>query len=177
MIGSQWRRPAHRSSSWLASFVLIVVLLGLGGLITGAIWVLFLLLARWDRPAELLRAVRRSSGHGRVGRAEGGAGEPLVVGDVGGDRRGGRLIGRDLVRADRGHRVGADDRRVDDEGDHPALGRGRARTALARAAGPPRPPRREPGRLAASVAPATTCGASIWSSGSAISVSGWTWWS
>jgi hypothetical protein len=35
-------------SSWLASFVLIVVLLGLGGLITGAIWVLFLLLARWD---------------------------------------------------------------------------------------------------------------------------------
>ena len=35
-------------SSWLASFVLIVVLLGLGGLITAAIWVLFLLLARWD---------------------------------------------------------------------------------------------------------------------------------
>ena len=36
------------TSSWPASFVLIVVLLGVGGLITGAIWVLFLLLARWD---------------------------------------------------------------------------------------------------------------------------------
>jgi hypothetical protein len=37
------------TSSWLASFVLIVVLLGLGGLATGAVWVLFFLLARWDR--------------------------------------------------------------------------------------------------------------------------------
>jgi hypothetical protein len=36
-------------SSWLASFVLIVVLLGLGGLITGAIWVALLLLSRWDQ--------------------------------------------------------------------------------------------------------------------------------
>jgi hypothetical protein len=37
------------TSSWLASFVLIVVVLGLGGLVTGGIWVLFFLLARWDR--------------------------------------------------------------------------------------------------------------------------------
>jgi hypothetical protein len=36
-------------SSWLASFVLIVVLLGLGGLITGAVWVSLLLLSRWDQ--------------------------------------------------------------------------------------------------------------------------------
>jgi hypothetical protein len=36
-------------SSWLASFVLIVVLLGLGGLITAAIWVSLLLLSRWDQ--------------------------------------------------------------------------------------------------------------------------------
>jgi hypothetical protein len=35
-------------SSWLASFVLIVVLLGLGGLITGAIWVALLFLSRMD---------------------------------------------------------------------------------------------------------------------------------
>ncbi len=37
------------TSSWLASFVLIVVLLGLGALVTGGVWVLFFLLARWDR--------------------------------------------------------------------------------------------------------------------------------
>ncbi len=35
-------------SSWLASFVLIVVLLGLGGLITGAVWVALLFLSRLD---------------------------------------------------------------------------------------------------------------------------------
>ena len=37
------------TSSWLASFVLIVVLLGIGALATGGVWVLFFLLARWDR--------------------------------------------------------------------------------------------------------------------------------
>ena len=37
------------TSSWLASFVLIVVLLGVGALITGGVWVMFFLLARWDR--------------------------------------------------------------------------------------------------------------------------------
>jgi|HubBroStandDraft_5_1064220.scaffolds.fasta_scaffold5030985_1 hypothetical protein len=36
-------------SSWLASFVLIVVLLGLGGLATAVIWVSLLLLSRWDQ--------------------------------------------------------------------------------------------------------------------------------
>ena len=52
---------------------------------------------------------------------------------------------------------------------------GRAVTALAAAAGPAAAAALdEPGTLAASGAPATTCGASIWSSGSAISVSGWT---
>jgi uncharacterized membrane protein len=37
------------TSSWLASVVLIVVLLGIGALVTGGVWVLFFLLARWDR--------------------------------------------------------------------------------------------------------------------------------
>jgi hypothetical protein len=37
------------NSTWLASFVLIVVLLGVGGLITGAIWVALLMLSRWDQ--------------------------------------------------------------------------------------------------------------------------------
>jgi hypothetical protein len=37
------------TSSWLASFVLIVVLLGVGGLITAGIWVALLLLSRWDQ--------------------------------------------------------------------------------------------------------------------------------
>ena len=37
------------TSSWLASFVLIVVLLGIGGLVTAGIWVAFLLLSRWDQ--------------------------------------------------------------------------------------------------------------------------------
>jgi len=37
------------TSSWLASFVLIVVLLGIGGLVTAGIWVTFLLLSRWDQ--------------------------------------------------------------------------------------------------------------------------------
>ena len=37
------------TSSWLASFVLIVVLLGLGGLATAAVWVSLLLLSRWDQ--------------------------------------------------------------------------------------------------------------------------------
>jgi hypothetical protein len=36
------------TSSWLASFVLIVVLLGIGGLITGAVWVALLFLSRLD---------------------------------------------------------------------------------------------------------------------------------
>jgi hypothetical protein len=36
------------TSSWLASFVLIVVLLGIGGLLTGGIWVALLFLSRWD---------------------------------------------------------------------------------------------------------------------------------
>jgi hypothetical protein len=36
------------TSSWLASFVLIVVMLGLGGLVTAGIWVALLLLSRWD---------------------------------------------------------------------------------------------------------------------------------
>jgi hypothetical protein len=36
------------TSSWLASFVLIVVLLGLGGLITGGVWVTLLFLSRVD---------------------------------------------------------------------------------------------------------------------------------
>src|ERR1700733_14522268 len=61
---------------------------------------------------------------GGVARAEGGGREALVVRDVGGDRGGGGLVGRDLVRGDRGDRVGADDRRADHQGDHPALGRG-----------------------------------------------------
>jgi len=37
------------TSSWLASFVLIVVLLGIGGLVTAGIWVTLLLLSRWDQ--------------------------------------------------------------------------------------------------------------------------------
>jgi hypothetical protein len=37
------------TSSWLASFVLIVVLLGVLGLISGGIWVTFLFLSRLDR--------------------------------------------------------------------------------------------------------------------------------
>ena len=37
------------TSSWLASFVLIVVLLGIGALATAGVWALFFLLARWDR--------------------------------------------------------------------------------------------------------------------------------
>jgi hypothetical protein len=36
-------------SSWLASFVLILVVLGVGGLATAAIWVSLLLLSRWDQ--------------------------------------------------------------------------------------------------------------------------------
>ena len=36
------------TSSWLASFVLIVVVLGLGGLVTAGIWVALLMLSRWD---------------------------------------------------------------------------------------------------------------------------------
>jgi hypothetical protein len=35
-------------SGWLASFVLIVGLLGVGGLITGAVWVALLFLSRLD---------------------------------------------------------------------------------------------------------------------------------
>jgi hypothetical protein len=35
-------------SSWLASFVLIVVVLGLGGLFTGAVWVALLFLSLLD---------------------------------------------------------------------------------------------------------------------------------
>jgi hypothetical protein len=36
------------TSSWLASFVLIVVLLGVGALITGGVWLMFLVLSRLD---------------------------------------------------------------------------------------------------------------------------------
>jgi hypothetical protein len=37
------------TSSWLASFVLIVVFLGIMGLVTAGVWVLLLLLSRWDQ--------------------------------------------------------------------------------------------------------------------------------
>jgi hypothetical protein len=37
------------TSSWLASFVLIVVLLGVMGLASAAIWVTLLFLSRWDQ--------------------------------------------------------------------------------------------------------------------------------
>jgi hypothetical protein len=37
------------TSSWLASFVLIVVFLGIMGLVTAAGWVTLLLLSRWDQ--------------------------------------------------------------------------------------------------------------------------------
>jgi len=37
------------TSSWLASFVLIVVLLGVLGLISAGIWVTFLFMSRLDR--------------------------------------------------------------------------------------------------------------------------------
>jgi hypothetical protein len=37
------------TSSWLASFVLIVVILGVVGLISGGVWVTFLFLSRLDR--------------------------------------------------------------------------------------------------------------------------------
>ncbi len=40
------------TSSWLASFVLIVVFLGIMGLISGAVWVAFLFLSRWDRTRD-----------------------------------------------------------------------------------------------------------------------------
>jgi hypothetical protein len=36
-------------SGWLASFVLIVVTLGVGALVTAVIWVALLLLSRWDQ--------------------------------------------------------------------------------------------------------------------------------
>jgi hypothetical protein len=37
------------TSSWLASFVLIVVLLGVGAVLTGGLWLTFLFLSRWER--------------------------------------------------------------------------------------------------------------------------------
>ena len=37
------------TSSWLASFVLIVVFLGVMGLVSAAVWVALLLLSRWDQ--------------------------------------------------------------------------------------------------------------------------------
>jgi hypothetical protein len=37
------------TSGWLAAFVLIVVLLGVIGVISGGVWALFLFLSRWDR--------------------------------------------------------------------------------------------------------------------------------
>jgi uncharacterized integral membrane protein len=37
------------TSSWLASFVLIVVSLGVGAVITGGLWVMFLFLSRLDQ--------------------------------------------------------------------------------------------------------------------------------
>ena len=40
------------TSSWLASFVLIVVFLGIMALISGGVWVAFLFLSRWDRTRD-----------------------------------------------------------------------------------------------------------------------------
>jgi hypothetical protein len=40
------------TSSWLASFVLIVVFLGVMAVISGGVWVLFLFLSRWERRGE-----------------------------------------------------------------------------------------------------------------------------
>jgi hypothetical protein len=40
------------TSSWLASFVLIVVFLGIMAVISGGVWVLFLFLSRWERRGE-----------------------------------------------------------------------------------------------------------------------------
>jgi hypothetical protein len=37
------------TSSWLASFVLIVVFLGVMGLVSAAVWVALLFLSRWDQ--------------------------------------------------------------------------------------------------------------------------------
>jgi hypothetical protein len=37
------------TSSWLASFVLIVVFLGVMGLASAVIWVTLLFLSRWDQ--------------------------------------------------------------------------------------------------------------------------------
>jgi hypothetical protein len=37
------------TSSWLASFVLIVVLLGVMGVLSGGVWLTFLFLSRWER--------------------------------------------------------------------------------------------------------------------------------
>jgi len=61
------------TSSWLASFVLIVVLLGIGGLITGALWVIFLFLSRWDERLDRGTAgTRRLSLRARPRRTPGG---------------------------------------------------------------------------------------------------------
>jgi hypothetical protein len=40
------------TSSWLASFVLIVVILGVMGVISGGVWAVFLFLSRWDRTRD-----------------------------------------------------------------------------------------------------------------------------
>ena len=37
------------TSSWLASFVLIVVFLGVMAVISGGVWLSFVFLSRWDR--------------------------------------------------------------------------------------------------------------------------------
>ena len=37
------------NSSWLASFVLIVVLLGVMGVLAGGFWLTFLFFSRWER--------------------------------------------------------------------------------------------------------------------------------
>jgi hypothetical protein len=37
------------TSSWLASFVLIVVFLGVMAVFSGGVWLSFLFLSRWDR--------------------------------------------------------------------------------------------------------------------------------
>jgi hypothetical protein len=40
------------TSSWLASFVLIVVFLGIMGVVSGGVWITFLFLSRWDRTRD-----------------------------------------------------------------------------------------------------------------------------
>ena len=71
------------TSSWLASFVLIVVFLGIMAIISGGVWVAFLFLSRWDR-------------RGWLGRERDPAEPRAVVGqrvlDLGGTGRGMALL-------------------------------------------------------------------------------------